>query len=430
MTMSSIAGEPGREISVGITRASIRERLAGWIGQYLLLIPLLVAALLAPMNQLRPMQHLTYADITLLIAAGAMLFRQLARRTTAHLPIPLVFVLPPLVILWGGLIQPLATDDYSGLLYVGQYVIASTMVPLTIFWSVQGDTRAQLMVGAAWVCGIAFSALVGIGSHHGFSVLGFSDPWASWHWGGYRIAGLSYHPNMLALCSAMALSLLAIAAIMIRNLPVRLAIAGLIVEMIYTLDLAGSRAALAGALLVLPLALWIGLGQLDFRHRLKVFAAGGVIVAVAVAGIMGLGGEFDNVSAFDRILGGGTSAHSDYKRDAIRDQAFSDFFANPVLGVGYDRIRDAHNFFLQFLQSGGLVGISGFLAYVAVLAYLALRGWMTSQTSHERLLVVALASAVAAWLLIGLYQNAIIERAVYIPIGLLLAQAYRSERPG
>lgn len=393
--------------------------------RYLVLVPLLLAALLAPMNRPRPFQHVTYADIALILALLAVFLRQFGPRRTIHLP--LAFLLPPVVVLLGGLLQQFFLDGTDSLPFVFHYFVAAAIVPMLIFWTVAGDRRAQLAVAAAWVCGTAFSSLVGIFAHHGIQLFGFYDPYANWYWGGYRISGLSFHPNLLAICSAMAMAFLVVAGILVQQRALRAAIAALIVLLFYALDLTGSRAALAAVLLILPLLLWTGLGQIDLRRRLTVFAVAGAVLVLAFAAL-NLSGQYDSASAFDRLFGGSNTEISDRTRAAIRQQVFRDFFEHPIFGAGYVHIRDAHNFFLQFLQSGGLVGLSGFLGYVGMLVVMGARCWIDRPGALDRLMTAGTMGGVAVWLLIGLYQNAVVERAVYVPIGLLLAMAYGHRR--
>ncbi len=403
------------------------EFLRALTEQYATLFPLLLAVALSAMNRLRPMQHLTYSDIAVLIAACALPLLRLKRQGSRRHASPLPFLLAPTFVLIGALLQALALKNAESVLYAGHYFVAAALIPPLILWSVIDDWKAILAVAYAWVAGIALSALVGVLAHHGIQLPGLNDPFANWYWGGFRISGLAFHPNLLALCLAMALPISVAYAVGSTRVSVRALFAGLTLMFLYALDLTGSRAALGAAIVVLPPILWVSLWRKDVVTRLTILILAGAGVGLTLL-LLTATGTIDGAGAFDRLFGGEDTSHSDWKRGIARDEAIRDFLAHPVLGAGYVHIRDAHNFFLQFLQSGGVVGLIGYLCYLVLLArviYLC-RGRYDSVPA--RLLVIGLIGGVATWLLVGFYQNAVIERAVYVPIGLLLAIAC-SRRP-
>jgi hypothetical protein len=103
-------------------------------------------------------------------------------------------------------------------------------------------------------------------------------------------------------------------------------------------------------------------------------------------------------------------------------EALSDFLARPLTGHGFSQIRDALNIYLQLLQAGGLIALSAFSLFTVGSLRL---GW---RLAHEpvlsgsmRSLAVALTVSVLVWLQEGLVQNAIYDRYLYVPAGLLLA---------
>jgi O-antigen ligase len=184
---------------------------------------------------------------------------------------------------------------------------------------------------------------------------------------------------------------------------------------------AGSRAAFGGAAAGL-LSLLIIAGR--DRRRVAPYVGGllgvGLIsVAVALATHTGF-------ITLQRIAGVDTGQNTDTRLTYYRG-ALSDFASSPVVGHGFQLIVQAHDIYLQLLQSGGLLALVAFMAYLVGTLRLAWRlGHDSVVPAALRPLVAGLASSILVWLINGLVGNQLYDRYLYVPIGLLLGLSFLS----
>jgi O-antigen ligase len=184
---------------------------------------------------------------------------------------------------------------------------------------------------------------------------------------------------------------------------------------------AGSRAAFGGAAVGL-LFLLIVAGR--DRRRIAPYVGGligiGLLsVAVALATHTGF-------ITLQRIAGIDTGQNTDTRLAYYRG-ALSDFASSPIVGHGFQLIVQAHDIYLQLLQSGGLLALGAFTAYMVGTLRL---GW---RLGHDPVvpaelgpLVPALSASILVWLINGLAENQLYDRYLYVPIGLLLGLSFLS----
>jgi hypothetical protein len=105
-----------------------------------------------------------------------------------------------------------------------------------------------------------------------------------------------------------------------------------------------------------------------------------------------------------------------YRSGAVRSllarQAQADFAHNPIVGVGYEVLVEAHSIYLQIIASGGL-----FLAAGMALFWFGIvrDGWHLRQNP----LASALLTSVILWLLAGAVENQLTDRYIYFPVAAL-----------
>jgi len=395
-----------------------------FLSEFLLTLPILLAVVLSSMNELRLLAHMTPADLALLFAVMSVVIRALITGKTVQVPV--VFFLPGLLMLLPALLQVALYQNVASFVGLLFYLVASTAVPLVIYWSAQGNSRLLLLLAIGWLAGHLFSIMVGITTHHGIWFFGLHDESALNAWGGYRISGLSTHPNMLATFTTIMLPFLVVMAFALKRWLFRFVAVLVAVIFFYALDLTGSRAGMAAVLVAVPVVLWICVGFTGKGKRIPY-----LIIIVGMLGLSWiatdmLSGKYESASAIERILGGGDSERSDSERKSIRKATFERIDKAPVLGSGYQDLRQAHNFFLQFLQCGGALGLLGFVIYIGLLAYWSAGAYAMS-LSHSvtiQMAVIAVSAGLLSWLMMGMFQNAVTERPIYVAVGILLTLYY------
>ena len=117
-------------------------------------------------------------------------------------------------------------------------------------------------------------------------------------------------------------------------------------------------------------------------------------------------------------LGSSTSTSlSDTQRSAAAGVAWTQINARPLEGVGFAVIADAHDIYLELLAAGGLVALASFVTFCSGVVAAAWR----SLASPSRDTAIALAVALAAWLVNGVFDNQVADKYLYVVPGLLIA---------
>jgi O-antigen ligase len=352
-----------------------------------------IGVLTASWNGIRATEGATVADLFLLL--GALLIIPASIVTGRAVPGYLLAAAALLGI--SGSLAALASPDFAlNALPMAQFLIAMVVVPLLIAY-----TGMPGLMGAMFVASAAIGSTVAVvdaftGAGLGTSLTGFIS------FG--REAGLAAHSNHLALAAAMALPF-AIQRYLTSG-PTRLLAGVAVVVLGVGLLVAGSRAGLLAAALGTIATLW--LGRQHIRRGALVIG-----VAFAIIGLLAAAQAGESVSlAIDRLTGEVSVGGSDEDRFVLYDAALARFADSPLFGEGYGSIRVAHNVYLQVLQAGGVIGLMGLLTFLAGTLRLV---------DRESTVSAAAAAAMVAWMAAGLVQNAIYDRYLYVPAGILLA---------
>jgi O-antigen ligase len=235
------------------------------------------------------------------------------------------------------------------------------------------------------------------------------------------MAGLTAHPNHLALVAAIALPV-AVAQLAVASSPRRRILYGMLsAAMAIGLLVAGSRAAFGGAAAgLLCLLLLAG------RNRRRVAPYVGGLLAVGLIAVALALATHTGFITLQRIAGVDTGQNTDTRLAYYRG-ALSDFIRSPIVGHGFQLIVQAHDIYLQLLQSGGLLALGAFAAFMVGTLRLAWRlGHDPVVPAALRPLVAGLAASIVVWLINGVAGNQLYDRYLYVPIGLLLGLSYVS----
>jgi O-antigen ligase len=409
-------------------RTSFMGQELGVLG-YLGVLALSAATAAVTFNGVRVATHATLSDAGFIVAAALLAASVLCE--SMPLPrLPWWLFAPAGMLLGASLLAALTLKDPTNdLTSAAQFAVSLVGIPLLVALATR-TFRRSLMIALLWAASAAINALVGISdalhlTSIGPAVTGFA------YLG--RVAGLTVHPNHLAIVCAMALPILLFRLARPQALMKRAFFLSLFVVVGVGVLVAGSRAAIAAALGGLVLMVLLSRGN---RTPYLIL----ILLAVMVTAVVGLslGDNGQGVSAIQRALGNQSVGESDSLRVEYYVRAFSDFQSSPLFGQGFDLVRGAHDIYLQLLQAGGIVALVGFGCCIvgALRTGLMLRRGRAVSSEMDGL-AAALIASIAIWLIAGLAQNLIYDRYLYLPIGLLLglgvslkrAEAVPADRP-
>lgn len=365
-------------------------------------------------NALRVTSWMTVSDLFLL-GASLILLPSLVLRRSLLRELPLPVVACGGVLLFVTILSAFNSDSpRADLLSGAQFTAALVITPILIAVAIT-ESRHLTWFAGLWIVSVAVNGAVAILdltdlTSIGSEITGFKFA--------NREAALTIHPNHLALVGAMALPV-AVSYLMNSRRAVVLFCNGLVVLAIAAGVLAsGSRAGFIGA--------GIGLIALAISQR-KARVMTVVIILLVVAVLVVLvspyaSGASDLMPAVHRLSGTESIGDSDAKRLIYYQEAITEFGSNPFFGNGFRLVRGAHNIYLQLLQASGLLGLAAFLMFSATIIRTGIRLSRDGRLSHgERSLASALLAAVLVWLVVGLAQNQIYDRYLYVPGALLVA---------
>jgi O-antigen ligase len=312
--------------------------------------------------------------------------------------------------------QPLVLVPRSDLLALAQVLIAMVVIPVMIASVANTPRRIERLLDV-FVISAAINAGVGLVDWAGFHIA----PVVA---GAGRSAGLTIHPNYLALTCTIAIPL---AMLWIgrggRWRTAGIGCTGLLLAGAYA---SGSRAGAVTAVLGV-VATMVVVPRLRTGLGFTVPAVGLVLLALFIfAG--------DQILEQIRISGDvGTAintAGSDSQRSQLAHLAMDQFEARPISGVGMSVIADAHSIYLQLLAAGGVIAMLSFLTYMGGLAASAWR----AMAGPLRDVAAAISVSIVMWLVNGIIDNQLADKYLWVVPGLLIAAAYvtsasRAEQP-
>ena len=288
----------------------------------------------------------------------------------------------------------------------------------------------------AWLIGCTLSALVALSDRFGVtaisaSLLPFTDVSG-------RQAGLTSQPNNLAVAAAMSLPVAVYwasgAASASAQVRVDAAIPeprsasapspdllratflapafglGCVLLLLGGAFVAGSRGGSAAAVLALLASLMATPGGRKLLPKLLIAT---MIASPLLASV--LHDTWASLRESLRLGGEVSGAASDLGREMLARQAIRDFEREPLRGIGLWVITESHSIYLQLLASGGLLLL---LAFVIFLAFAARAGLVSSRIGDDPLGTL-LAVSMLTWALVGVVENQLTDRYLYVPAAAL-----------
>jgi hypothetical protein len=378
-----------------LTTAFGVERLteAGW----------LVAAILAPMNALRVTSFAALTDVVLVAAATGTIVTAIVVRRPIALRRPDRRLLTGLALIAiSGLIGTVfAEHPEKSLLVMTKFVLAAAGSILVLaLWSASADKLRRFCW--AWLLGAVLSAAWAVSGH---------SPKI-----GGRPQGLATHPNHMGLVCVLGFGLtvgLASSTVGRQRLAAQVAVLPLVAGGL----LSGSRAAVLGMIVVVPL--WSVLsGRWALAWR---FLLAGVVLVVALGlGLLHLPAN----NGATRLLGDRSSAESNAERVQDLQLSIDRFVRHPLTGEGFEFSQEAHNIYLQVLVAGGPVALLGLgLVVSSVLRPgLAIAGALRrARVSRNVLLPLGMVSGYVGYLVASMFQNVLWDRYLWLFIAAALS---------
>jgi hypothetical protein len=303
---------------------------------------------------------------------------------------------------------PSFTVPGPALVTLSRFELAFLIVPVVI-GAVASSWRRVNLLANLWVLSAMVSASIAVfdvftGAGLGSSITGVDV--------GTRAAGLSIHPNALAETCAMTLPIALLRAVQLRGLG-RAAGIGACCVLIGGILASGSRIGLVGLVLAVLLT-----GMLIPKLRSRIIAIG--LIGLVLVVLLAHNGN-PLTQGFDRLSGGGDAAMADTQRADQLHDSLTIALDHPFTGVGFTVVADAHVLPLQFWETAGVIGVLAFVIYTTGVFRTGLRLYRDRRLPRgSPALAGALTISFAVWLVSGVLQNAIADRYIYMPVGLLL----------
>ena len=387
---------------------------------------LLVGVVLITFNGVRLAPGVALCDAAL--AASALTTAVAAAFGAISLPVPRWLLAAAAGVLLAGILSAAFTEEVTGnLLPAFRFGVALLLTPLLVGALTGAGARRRDLVVLAWLASVSINAVVAISDFAGFTQIGeIAYPGNT----SGRFNALTAHPNHLGLVCAMALPLALWGLLYRRRGPFgQLPFVAVLALLVSAIVLTGSRAAMIGA--VAGAALLLTLVAQRGRAAMGVVVLGAAAAAV-VSSITAQ--QSEEGAVLGRITGEVSVAQSDAGRFAAFRDAIDAFAANPLFGAGYEHVRSAHDIYLQLLEAGGLIALVSFLFFVVGSVRMANLVRRTRAIAlPQRELATALLASLTVWFITGLTQNALYDRFLYLPAGLLLGfgvALLAARRPG
>lgn len=380
-------------------------------------------------NGIRIAPGLALCDALLVLTALLLAIRLLAGHDIA-LSVPGWAIVPGYVLLVTGLVYAL----YSGQIIVNalpalRFAVALTLTPIVLAASGYTLRRRDLLI-EAWLLGAVINCLVALADFFGFTNLGELLTGSDYS-RVERFSGLAFHPNHLAIAAAMAIPVVMSRFSRASGSGRR---RGYVIYSVWSvalvlgLLLSGSRTGL-----VVGVCAAVAMAVFPLRDR-SAGVRSVVLVATALLiltiAVTNLAGDRNLFIGADRILqpASGEVASNTGRKEPLA-VAVSAFGSHPLIGTGFSQVRSALNIYLQLLQAAGILGLAAFITAIGgaiiVCVRLARDALLSISDRHG---AAAIAISLMAWMAFGLFQNAIYDRFLYVPIGFALAILAAAER--
>lgn len=392
-------------------------------------ILLCCAMALFSLNGVRAAGPLAAADAFLIPAAAFALPSMFARGSARRFLPPWWILGPAITFILIGTISVAFLDDQPISLFAGlRLVAAMILVPFTI-GVIGGQLGMLVLLVDIWLASSVVNSGVAIYDFVFQGNIGFTVTKVE-SFG--RSTGLTTHANQIAVLTCLTLPVAMARLVSLKRFWQQ----GLIAIVIGMLGLAvvssGSRGGMVGFVIALAVTPFLLPGK-----QKGTLLKWGVAVALAGGTLMMVAAPEQTLNVLSRLTGGEpTSAitstgRSDDERAHVREVAFEQFFSHPLTGAGFVNSKDAHNIFLQLLASTGLLGalamVIFFIGYFAASRQVANRRDLPIEI---RLIGAGAGATAIVWAALGMVENQLADRCLFVPCGFVLAAAWYASPAG
>ena len=366
-------------------------------------------------NGLRAGPGLALCDVFFVLGAVCWLMASTLRRST-RLVVPPWLVVAVCLLAFDVLLSTIAAEAGSSSLVPGfRFAVAMLLTPIVIGATVSNRRDLGLLVDC-WIFSIAVSAAIGASDYflHTHIGEGFTGVVTV-----ERAAGLATQVNHLAFACVFALPIACFRALQANSKGRRFVYFTAVLLAMLGIVVTGSRGgAVGGAFVVLTLPFFQSVARGLATKSLA------VVALVIVVGVMAVP-PASSLIVVQRLTTSESARagveKSDEERHDARDLAIHQAESSPLYGVGFTQVRDAHNIYLQLVSAGGILGLAAFLTFLGGAirsSYLFSRS--NSFDFELRELAGAVCSTFVVWLLMGLVENQIYDRYLFVPCGLFM----------
>ena len=294
------------------------------------------------------------------------------------------------------------------LVLAARLLLAVIVIPAVIAVAASTANRLRWLV-TFWVVGTALGAFIAVLAAFGpvdlqQTITGQAYTIEAYKLTQGRYTGLSVHPTLLGVAAAMACPV-----VIGRMTDVRKGwiYSPVFAVLVLAVLVSGSRIALIAA--IVGMAVVFVYQHRTRRQALAIAAAAGLLLTFTGSAASGL-------STTQRLFKDAGGVESAASSDASRSRTIREgieLFQQRPIGWGYQGLRGAHNVLIQILSGGGLLLLLG-MGLVVGGAMVA--GWRLRAEADA----VGLLASVVVVLVAGTTTNAVFDRFLSIPVGLLV----------
>lgn len=349
----------------------------------------------APLISLRLNDSVTYGDVLLLLA---LLMHILGGRYQSAVSKAWKRILWVGGLMFAGGVLNMLINPASGMestinmvQYVGTIAIALALVAVN-----KPGFRAIRAYAFAFGSGVVLSSLVAI-----------TDDVNA------RPPGLSLHSNHLSIAAALAVGAWLALYITATKRLARLAYLAAAATCLMGAVTSGSRAGIVAIVAVFALTVW---GSRSGKFATLIFLGAGAAIFGVLSGRIDIS---DPNNGLGRLLGGGTADEADRGRDEKYRAVWERISDHPLVGNGFEQVRDGHSLYLQMWDAVGILGILAALVLVTAATF----GYLKAR-KERRVLSVALWSGYIGYLVAAILSNQMWDRYLWLALALALMSDY------
>lgn len=390
-------------LAAGLATAAVVGSRASARGDDVVGLAWAATAFTAPFSGIRVASSMALSDVFLAFAVAAMLASMALRRRWSLAATDDAVLVGLGTIVAGGLIgTAFAIHADASLLEIAKFLLASAGSILAARMWAPGAARIRWFC-TLWLAGAVASALWALTLSE--RIVG-------------RPLGLTTHPNHLGLACLLAAAMALGFALGDRPRARRVALLSL-VPLVGALVASGSRAALLGFFVMVPTV-----AALTHRIQLamRAVAVAAVFAVAALAGVVDVPADTGLARFF-----GEAASESNALRIEHLSTSIDRFERHPLTGEGFEFAQEAHNIYLQVLAAGGPLGLIG-LVLVAGSILGSVRGGAGGSRSGaravgDRALLAGMVGGYAGYLVVGLFQNILWDRYLWLYVAGALSLA-------